>query len=134
MFKKRLKAIDVARGTNITPSVISRYLSGTNQPSRDNLFAVANYLGVSSESLISSSDASEFIQSSQGISSSTESLLKVIEVQGELIKNLQKQVNEWEEWKASSKNRHAKGKAKADQAISKNKQKLGFLKEHKPKK
>jgi transcriptional regulator with XRE-family HTH domain len=134
MFKKRLKAIDVARGTNITPSVISRYLSGTNQPSRDNLFAVANYLGVSSESLISSSDASEFIQSSQGISSSTESLLKVIEVQGELIKNLQKQVNEWEEWKASSKNRHAKGKAKADQAISKNKQKLGFLKKHKPKK
>ena len=134
MFEKRLKAIDVARGTNITPSVISRYLSGTNQPSRDNLFAVANYLGVSSESLISSSDASEFIQSSQGISSSTESLLKVIEVQGELIKNLQKQVNEWEEWKASSKNRHAKGKAKADQAISKNKQKLGFLKKHKPKK
>ena len=134
MFKKRLKAIDVARGTNITPSVISRYLSGTNQPSRDNLFAVANYLGVSSESLISSSDASEFIQSSQGISSSTESLLKVIEVQGELIKNLQKQVNEWEEWKASSKNRHAKGKAKADQAINKNKQKVGFLKRHKSKK
>jgi transcriptional regulator with XRE-family HTH domain len=133
MFKKRLKAIDVARETNITPSVISRYLSGTNQPSRDNLFAVANYLGVSSESLISSSDASEFIQSSQGISSSTESLLKVIEVQGELIKNLQKQVNEWEEWKAGSKERHAKGKAKADQAINKNKQKVGFLKKHKPK-
>ena len=131
MFKKRLKAIDVARETNITPSVISRYLSGTNQPSRDNLFALANYLGVSSESLISSSDASEMIQSSKGISSSTDSLLKVIEVQGELIKHLQKQVNEWEEWKASSKERHAKGKAKADQAISKNKQKVGFLKKHK---
>ena len=82
MFDKRYKAIDVARGTNITPSVISRYLSGTNQPSRDNLFAVANYLGVSSESLISSSDASEMIQSSKVISSSTDSLLKVIEVQG----------------------------------------------------
>ena len=124
IFKKRLKAIDVARGTNITPSVISRYLSGTNQPSRDNLFAVANYLGVSSESLISSSDASEMIQSSKGILSSTDSLLKVIEVQGELIKNLQKQVKEWEDWKASSKDRHTKGKAKADLAISKHKNTL----------
>jgi transcriptional regulator with XRE-family HTH domain len=132
MFKKRLKAIDVARETNITPSVISRYLSGTNQPSRDNLFALANYLGVSSESLISSSDASEMIQSSKGISSSTDSLLKVIEVQGELIKNLQKQVQEWEDWKARG-DRHVKGKAKADQAINKNKEKVGFLKRRKPK-
>ena len=134
MFKKRLKAIDIARGINITPSVISRYLSGINQPSRDNLFALANYLRVSSESLISSSDASEMIQSSKGLSSSTDSLLKVIEVQGELIENLQKQVKEWEDWKASSKERFAKEKAKADKAINKNKQKLGFLKKHKPKK
>jgi hypothetical protein len=73
------------------------------------------------------------IQSSKGISSSTDSLLKVIEVQGELIKNLQKQVQEWEDWKAGSKDRHAKGKAKADQAINKNKQKVGFLKRRKPK-
>ena len=134
MFDKRLKAADLARSTKIPPSIISRYLSGKNNPSTDNIMTIGNHLGVHPQSLLSSSDASEFIQSSQGISSSTESLLKVIEVQGELIKNLQKQVNEWEEWKASSKNRHAKGKAKADQAISKNKQKLGFLKEHKPKK
>ena len=45
---------------------------------------------------------------------------KIIEVQDELIKDLQKQVKEWEDWKASSKQRHAKGKAKADLAISKN--------------
>ena len=49
---------------------------------------------------------------------------KIIKVQGELIKNLQKQVKEWEAWKASSKQRHAKGKAKADLAISKNKNTL----------
>ena len=55
-------------------------------------------------------------------------------MQGELIKNLQKQIKEWEDWKASSKDRHAKGKAKADLAISKNKQKVGFLKRRKPKK
>ena len=134
MFEKRLKAVNLSKGTEIAPSVISRYLSGKNQPSTDNIMTIGNYLGVHPQSLLNSSDASEFIQSSQGISSSTESLLKVIEVQGELIKNLQKQVKEWEDWKASSKDRHAKGKAKADQAINKNKQKVGFLKRHKPKK
>ena len=135
MFDKRLKAADLARGTKIPPSIISRYLSGKNNPSTDNIMTVGNYLGVHPQSLLSSSDASEPISNSQGISSSTDSLLKVIEVQGELIKHLQKQVKEWEDWKASSKDRHAKGKAKADQAISKNKQKLGFLKKHKiPKK
>ena len=59
--------------------------------------------------------------------------MKTIEVQDKLIKNLEKQVKEWDDWKASSKDRHAKGKAKADQAINKNKQKVGFLKRRKPK-
>ncbi|MBT5969373.1 MAG: hypothetical protein HOG61_08365, partial [Nitrospina sp.] len=36
---------------------------------------------------------------------------KIIETQGELIKKLQKQVKEWEDWKASSEERHAKGKS-----------------------
>jgi transcriptional regulator with XRE-family HTH domain len=133
MFDKRLKAADLARSTKIPPSIISRYLSGKNNPSTDNIMTIGNHLGVHPQSLLSSSDASEFIQSSKGISSSTDSLLKVIEVQGELIKNLQKQVKEWEDWKAGSKDRHAKGKAKADQAINKNKQKVGFLKRRKPK-
>ena len=133
MFDKRLKAADLARSTKIPPSIISRYLSGKNNPSTDNIMTIGNHFGVHPQSLLSSSDASEFIQSSKGISSSTDSLLKVIEVQGELIKNLQKQVKEWEDWKASSKDRHTKGKAKADQAINKNKQKVGFLKRRKPK-
>ena len=59
---------------------------------------------------------------------------KIIEVQGELIKNLQKQVKEWEDWKASSKQRHSKGKAKAALAISKNKSTLRFKTTRKPKK
>ena len=132
MFEKRLKAADLAKGAGIAPSVISRYLSGKNQPSTNNIMTIGNYLGVDPQSLLNSSDGLEPTQSYQG-TSSTESLLKIIEVQGELIKNLQKQVNEWEEWKASSKERHAKGKAKADQAINKNKQKVGFLKRRKPK-
>ena len=91
MFDKRCKAIDVARATKITPSVISRYLSGTNQPSSGNLFAIAEYLGVSPNTLLSSSEAPESIQKSQGISRDTEQLQKIIEVQEELIKTLQKQ-------------------------------------------
>ena len=134
MFDKRCKAVDVSRGTNIRPSVISRYLSGTNQPSTGNLFAIAEYLGVSPNTLLSSSEAPESIQKSQVISSATEPLLKIIDVQEELIKNLQKQVKEWEDWKASSE-AHAKGSDKTKNPTKPNKQKVGFMKKHKkPKK
>tara|TARA_B100000378_G_scaffold223300_1_gene186829 strand:- start:794 stop:1057 length:264 start_codon:yes stop_codon:yes gene_type:complete len=40
-------------------------------------------------------------------------LEKIIEVQEAQIENLQKQIQEWEEWKASSKDRHAKGREKS---------------------
>ena len=59
---------------------------------------------------------------------------KIIEAQAELIKNLQKQVKEREGWKASSKERHAKGKAKADLAIGKHKNTLRINTTRKPKK
>ena len=63
------------------------------------------------------------IDKSQKMNSSSDKD-KIIETQAELIKNLQKQVKEWEDWKASSKERHTKGKAKADLAIAKNKNTL----------
>ena len=57
--------------------------------------------------------------------------METIEVQDKLIKNLEHDVSrleakvkEWEEWKAASKERHAKGKAKADLVIAKNKNTL----------
>ena len=125
IFNKRCKAVDVSRGTNIRPSVISRYLSGTNQPSSGNLFAIAEYLGVSPNTLLTSSEAPESSGGSRHISSDKD---KIIAVQGELINHLQKQVadlekrvKEWEDWKATSKDRHARGKAKADIAIAKSK-------------
>jgi hypothetical protein len=43
---------------------------------------------------------------------------------GELIKSLQKQVKEWEDWKVGSKDSHAKEKANADISISKHKNTL----------
>ena len=143
MFDKRYKAIDVARGTNITPSVISRYLSGTNQPSRDNLFAVANHLGVSSEWLLSSSEAPESSESSRYMSSDKD---KIIAVQEELIKNLQKQITaqshyvhalfkNLEEAKAESKERHTKRREKTKNPTKPKKREVGFTKKHKkPKK
>ena len=120
MFKKRLKAVDLAKATNIAPSVISRYLSGQNQPSRDNIITIGNYLDAHPQSLLSSSDAPESSESSRHISSDKD---KIIAVQEELIKNLQKQVmaqshyihalfKNLEEAKAESKERHAKGRKK----------------------
>jgi len=58
---------------------------------------------------------------------------KIIEAQAELIKNLQKQIKEWEERKASSKNRHAKRKAKTDLAIGEHKNTLRINTTRKPK-
>ena len=138
MHKKACKAVDVTKATGVIASVISRYRSGQHQPTISNVFAIAKYLKVSPEWLLNGSDAPEWTKPSQGTLWDKD---KIIGVQEELInkfkqenEELRQKVKEWEDWKASSKDRHAKGKAKADQAISKNKQKLGFLKKHKPKK
>jgi transcriptional regulator with XRE-family HTH domain len=155
LFDKRLKAIDVARGTNITPSVISRYLSGTNQPSRDNLFAVANYLGVSSEWLLSSSEAPESKKPVQSISPHQDKIIGLLEQMvadkdkqntwlskscdalADEVRRLEAQVGmlkaQNDQWMASGEVRHPKGKTK--NPTKSNKQKVGFMKKHKkPKK
>ena len=149
MFEKRLKAVDLAKGTKIAPSVISRYLSGKNQPSTDNIMTIGNYLGVHPQSLLSSSDAPESIQKSQGVSSP---LLKQIEDKDKIIELLERmvadkdkqiawlskscdaladEITRWEEWKASSEARHAKGREKTKNPTKPNKQKVGFMKKHK---
>ena len=92
MHEKRFKSADVAKGTGISPSVLSRYLSGRNKPSSDNILAISHYLNVSPEWLLSSSDAPQSTKESQAISSITAPLLKTIEVQDKLIKNLEKQL------------------------------------------
>ena len=131
MHEKRCSSADIARATGINPSVLSRYLSGANKPSSDNILVISQYLNVSPEWLLSSSDAPESLKKNQAISSATDPLLKIIEVQEELIMNLQKQVKEWEAWKASSKDRHAKGRKKTKNPTKPNKQKVGFMKKHK---
>ena len=127
MFDKRCKAVDIARATNITPSVISRYLSGTNQPSRDNLFAVANYLGVSSEWLLSSPEAPESKKPVQSISPHQDKIIELLERMvaerdGQVtsltdeVRNLKAQVDmlkaQNDQWRASSQERHPEGREK----------------------
>ena len=135
MFDKRCKAIDVARATKITPSTISRYLTGTHQPSSVNLLAISKYLEVSPESLLSSSEAPKSSGSSRYISSDKD---KVIAVQEELIKNLQKQVGglekEVKEWEDMAITISEKNRQKTKNPTKPNKQKVGFMKKHKPKK
>ena len=122
MHEKRCSSADIARATGISPSVLSRYLSGANKPSSDNILVISQYLNVTPEWLLSSSDAPEPLKKNQAISSATDPLLKIIEVQEELINNLQKQVKEWEDYKA---------KKKTKNPTKPNKQKVGFLKKHK---
>ena len=135
IFEQRLKAVDVARATKITPPTISRYLSGTHQPTTQNLIAISKYLEVSPESLLSSSDAPETSGSSKYISSDKD---KVIAVQEELIKNLQKQVGglekEVKEWEDMAITISEKNRQKTKNPTKPNKQKVGFMKKHKPKK
>ena len=135
IFEKRLKAVDVARATKITPPTISRYLSGTHQPTTQNLIAISKYLEVSPESLLSSSDTPE----TSGSSKSTSDKDKVIAVQEELIKNLQKQVGSLEkqvkEWEDMAITISEKNRQKTKNLTKPNKQKVGFMKKHKkPKK
>ena len=135
IFEKRLKAVDVARATKITPPTISRYLSGTHHPTTDNLIAISKYLEISPEALLSSSEAPELSGSSKYISSDKD---KVIAVQEELIKNLQKQVGGLEKevkaWEDMAITISGKNRQKTKNPTKLNKQKVGFMKKHKPKK
>ena len=138
IFNKRCKAVDVSRGTNIRPSVISRYLSGTNQPSTGNLFAIAEYLGVSPNTLLSSSEAPESKKPVHNTPHQDKIILlleRMVAEKDEQIISLKAEIKQWEEWQASSKDRHAKGREKTKNPTKPNKQKVGFMKKHKkPKK
>ena len=116
MHKKTCKAVDMTKATGVIASVISRYRSGQHQPTISNVFAIAKYLKVSPEWLLNGSDAPEWTKPSQGTLWDKD---KIIGVQEELIQKfkqeneeLRQKIKEWEDWKASSKDRHAKGRKK----------------------
>ena len=157
MFDKHCKAIDVVRGTKIGASVISKYLSGMNQPSRDNLLALGKFLEVTPEWLLSSSDAPESKKPAHSISTHKD---KIIELQEQLIADKVKQID-WlskscddladevrrlearvgmlkaqnDQWQARSLYRSVFDREKTKNPTKPKKRKVGFTKKHKkPKK
>ena len=130
MNQRGLKASEIADATGITRPVMSRYIANKSGISAENLINLSQYLNVSPDWLLNGSDAPQSIKMSKDVSVDKN---EVIAVQRELIDRLKKELKEWEDWKAKNEERQALGKAKADQAIKKNKQKVGFLKRRKPK-
>ena len=158
MFDKHCKAIDVVRGTKIGASVISKYLSGMNQPSRDNLLALGKFLEVTPEWLLSSSDAPESKKPAHTISTTHKD--KIIELQEQLIADKVKQLD-WlskscddladevrrleahvgmlkaqnDQWHARSLYRSVVDREKTKNPTKPKKREVGFTKKHKkPKK
>ena len=139
MHEKRCSSADIARATGISPSVLSRYLSGANKPSSDNILVISQYLNVSPEWLLSSSDAPESTKKSRVISSATEPLLEQIKLQKKVIKFLEKRVGGLEKevkaWDDMAITISEKNSQKTKNPTKPNKQKVGFMKKHKkPKK
>ena len=139
MHEKRCKSADVAKGTGINPSVLSRYLSGRNKPSSANILTISQYLNVTPEWLLSSSNAPEPSKKSRVISSATEPLLEQIKLQKKMIKFLEKRVGGLEKevkaWEDMAITISKKNSQKTKNPTKPNKQKVGFMKKHKkPKK
>ena len=121
MRERGYKASEVADGAGITRPVMSRYLANRSGISAENLIKLSQYLNVSPDWLLNGSDAPEAVKMSKDVSVDKN---KIIALQDKRIEDLEQKVKEWEDWKAGSKDRHAKGKAKADLAIAKNKNTL----------
>ena len=118
--QRDLKASEIADGSGITRPVMSNYLSGKSGISAENLIKLSQYLNVSPDWLLNGSDAPESIKMSKSVSVDKNT---IIEVQKELIERLKKDVGRLEAVVKKTKN-----------PTKPNKQKVGFMKKHKPKK
>ena len=120
MTQKGLKASEIADATGITRPVMSRYLANRSGISAENLIKLSQYLNASPDWLLNGSDAPEAVKMSKSVSVDKNT---IIEVQRELIERLKKDVGRLEAVLKKTKN-----------PTKPNKQKVGFMKKHKPKK
>ena len=120
MTQKGIKAFQIADATGITRPVMSRYLANRSGISAENLIKLSQYLNVSPDWLLNGSDTPESIKMSKDVSVDKNT---IIEVQRELIERLKKDVGRLEAVLKKTKN-----------PTKPNKQKVGFMKKHKPKK
>ena len=119
MDQKGIKASQIADATGITRPVMSRYLANRSGISSENLIKLSQYLNVSPDWLLNGSDAPESVKVSKSVSVDKNI---IIEVQRELIERLKKDVGRLEAIVKKTKN-----------PTKPNKQKVGFMKKHKPK-
>ena len=120
MTQKGIKASEIADATGITRPVMSRYLANRSGISSENLIKLSQYLNVSPDWLLNGSDAPETVKVFKSVSVDKNI---IIEVQRELIEQLKKDVGRLEAVVKKTKN-----------PTKPNKQKVGYLKKHKPKK
>ena len=119
MAQRDLKASEIADATGITRPVMSRYLANRSGISAENLIKLSQYLNVSPDWLLNGSDVPETVKVFKSVSVDKNI---IIEVQRELIERLKKDVGRLEAIVKKTKN-----------PTKPNKQKVGFMKKHKPK-
>ena len=135
MAQRGLKASEIADATGITRPAMSRYLANRSGISAENLIKLSQYLNVSPDWLLNGSDAPESIKMSTSISVDKNETIAVLK---KYVANLEKQVSglekEVKEWEDMAITISEKNRQKTKNPTKPNKQKVGFMKKHKPKK
>ena len=135
MTQKGLKASEICDATGITRPIMSRYLANRSGISAENLIKLSQYLNVSPDWLLNGSDAPEAVKMSTSISVDKNETIAVLK---KYVANLEKQVGGLEKevkaWEDMATTISEKNSQKTKNPTKPNKQKVGFMKKHKPKK
>ena len=135
MRERGYKASEVADGAGITRPVMSRYLANRSGISAENLIKLSQHLNVSPDWLLNGSDAPEAVKMSTSISMDKNETIAVLK---KYVANLEKQVGGLEKevkaWEDMATTISEKNSQKTNNPTKPNKQKVGFMKKHKPKK
>ena len=135
MAQRDLKASEIADATGITRPAMSRYLANRTGISAENLITLSQYLNVSPDWLLNGSDAPESIKMSTSISVDKNETIAVLK---KYVANLEKQggglEKEVKAWEDMATTISEKNSQKTKNPTKPNKQKVGFMKKHKPKK
>ena len=135
MTQKGLKASEICDATGITRPAMSRYLANISGISAENLIKISQHLNVSPDWLLNGSDAPESIKMSTSISVDKNETIAVLK---KYVANLEKQVGGLEKevkaWEDMATTISEKNSQKTKNPTKPNKQKVGFMKKHKPKK
>ena len=135
MAQRDLKASEIADATGITRPAMSRYLANRTGISAENIIRLSQHFNVSPDWLLNGSDAPEAVKMSTSISVDKNETIAVLK---KYVANLEKQVSGLEKevkaWEDIAATISEKKNQKTKTSTKPNKQKVGFMKKHKPKK